>query len=372
LNKFLHIVCLDAPSPPDYGGAIDMFYKVKSLAKLGVKVILHYFDYKHDRNAGELKEFCYEIITYKRKTGINGIALNKPYIVSSRINKQLIDNLNINNHPILFEGLHCTGVIPFLHTKNRKVMIRMHNDEAVYYNFLRLCERNWMKKAYYWIESKLLLNYQRKLPDFCTYIFISEFDRVMFKNVYTLKRSHFIPSFLPWQRSELLEGIGNYGLYHGNLSVIENERAAIWLINNIFSKVDYPFIIAGKNATRKLQIIVKRYPNVSLFNNPSSSKLDELIRNAHVHILPSLNQTGVKLKLLNAYFNGRFCITNKNGVQGSGLERACYIAENAHEYITLINALKQVPFTKKELEVRQKLLHIYDNELNARKIINLL
>jgi hypothetical protein len=98
----------------------------------------------------------------------------------------------------------------------------------------------------------------------------------------------------------------------------------------------------------------------------------DLVRNAHLHVLPSKNQTGVKLKLINACFNGRFCITNKSGVLGSGLERACYIAETADEYINLINALEKVPFTQKELSLRQELLHIYNNEINARKFIKML
>ncbi len=32
-------------------------------------------------------------------------------------------------------------------------------------------------------------------------------------------------------------GKGNYILYHGNLSVSENYNAALWLIENVFSKI---------------------------------------------------------------------------------------------------------------------------------------
>ena len=50
MNEPIHIVCLDAPAPPDYGGAIDMYYTIIALAKTGRKPILHYFEY------GEKKE----------------------------------------------------------------------------------------------------------------------------------------------------------------------------------------------------------------------------------------------------------------------------------------------------------------------------
>lgn len=372
LDKCIHIICLDAPSPPDYGGSIDMYYKVKSLAKQGVKIILHYFNYKHNRSAKGLEVYCYKIISYKRKVGISSIVLNKPYIVSSRVNKLLIKNLNSDQHPIIFEGFHCTGVIPYLKLEDRKLIIRVHNDEAVYYNSLAWSEPNLLKKAYYLAESKLLEHYQQKLPEFCIYAFLSGIDQELFENKYKLQRTHIIPCFLPWQSIKTLEGIGDYGLYHGNLSVAENTKAVIWLIRNVFSKIDYPFIIAGKNAPQTLYTVASRYSNISIVNSPSNLEMQELVRNAHVHIIPSFNQTGVKLKLLNTLFNGRFCITNKNGVQGSSLEEGCLIAESVDEYIEIINALKQVPFTQKETALRQEFLQLYNNETNARKIIKLL
>ena len=44
-NKNIHIVSFDIPYPPNYGGIIDIYYKVKTLNKLGINVILHCFQY---------------------------------------------------------------------------------------------------------------------------------------------------------------------------------------------------------------------------------------------------------------------------------------------------------------------------------------
>ena len=41
----LHIISFDVPYPPDYGGAIDVFYKLKALNQEGVKIHLHCFEY---------------------------------------------------------------------------------------------------------------------------------------------------------------------------------------------------------------------------------------------------------------------------------------------------------------------------------------
>ena len=43
--KDLHIVCLAQPYPPNYGGAVEMYYKLKALHAAGVKITLHIFLY---------------------------------------------------------------------------------------------------------------------------------------------------------------------------------------------------------------------------------------------------------------------------------------------------------------------------------------
>jgi hypothetical protein len=52
LEKHLHIISFDVPYPANYGGVIDVFYKLKNLHKAGVKIILHCFEY----GRGEQKE----------------------------------------------------------------------------------------------------------------------------------------------------------------------------------------------------------------------------------------------------------------------------------------------------------------------------
>ena len=37
-NKKIHIVSFDIPYPPNYGGIIDVFYKIKTLFELGYEM----------------------------------------------------------------------------------------------------------------------------------------------------------------------------------------------------------------------------------------------------------------------------------------------------------------------------------------------
>jgi hypothetical protein len=86
--------------------------------------------------------------------------------------------------------------------------------------------------------------------------------------------------------------------------------------------------------------------------------------------LPSFNSTGIKIKLLNALYNGRFIITNAASLEGTGLESLCEIAERPADYRAITLQLFQRSFTQKEIDKRNEILNVlYDNEKNARQLI---
>jgi glycosyltransferase involved in cell wall biosynthesis len=367
MSRTIHIVCLDCPSPPDYGGAIDMFYKIKALSENGEKIILHYFDYNPLRNPNEIAPYCTAIYAYKRKNLFQSLPLSCPFIVQSRINEELIHRLNDDEHPILLEGLHCSGIVPFLQKKER-VILRMHNDEASYYHHLFKTETSFFKRKYFWQESRLLRSYQRYFDKGLKLACLSETDLQKLKDDYKFKQTFFLPCFLPWQKVASWEGKGDYCLYHGNLSISENGEAAQWLIEDVFSQLQVPFVVAGKNISKKLFALAKKHSHVVLINNPPADELAALIRDAHIHVLPSMNSTGVKLKLLNALLNGRHCITNHNGIAGSQLEKYVRVDNIASEWITAIDELLQEEFTSAEIEARKEILSLYNNRENARRL----
>jgi hypothetical protein len=369
LSESLHIVFLTAPSPPDYGGAFDLFYKIPALANLGKKIILHYFDYKEGRGHEGLEPYCVEINKYNRSGFLKSLVRAKPYIVSSRIEAKLIHRLNEDNYPVLLEGIHCTGIIPYL--KNRKIIVRVHNDEAEYYRQLQRNEQNVFKTLYFSYESLLLSHYQKKLSKEPTFVFVSEIDKENFEKKYHQKSQAFIPCFLPWQTLHSLTGKGDYCLYHGNLAISENIKAALWLAEKIFSQIDFPFIIAGKNASA-LKGRLPVNPNLKLIENPSDQELSELITGAHINVLPSFNSTGVKLKLLHALFKGRFCVTNEAGIAGSSLHSGVHIANDKETMVQLLKELLSKKFTEEDIQQRSELTQVYNNDRNAIKLSELL
>ena len=187
---------------------------------------------------------------------------------------------------------------------------------------------------------------------------------------YQSKNISVIPVFLPFQHIESPQGTGCYCLYHGNLSVEENEKAALWLLETVFSSLPIPFLIAGKNPGAKLLRTVERFKNCCLVPDPSDQELKDLIKKAQIHVIPSFNCTGIKLKLLNALFNGRHCLVNTEAVKGTGLQEVCHLAEGADEFKMAIESLYERPFTFLDLQYRrEKLLNQYDNHQTATRLI---
>ena len=135
MNINLNIVSFDVPYPPNYGGVIDVFYKLKALHKLGVKVILHTYEYGRGEQK-ELQKYCDAIFYYKRDKKIKHVFSRTPFIVKTRTDKELVQNLLNNSFPILFEGIHSTSPLLNKHFKDRVILIRAHNIEHNYYKGL--------------------------------------------------------------------------------------------------------------------------------------------------------------------------------------------------------------------------------------------
>jgi glycosyltransferase involved in cell wall biosynthesis len=257
--------------------------------------------------------------------------------------------------------------------KDRKVLVRLHNVEYSYYKNLHASETGIFRRLYYFMESILLKKYEKRLAQMSTFLTVSKTDESLYKTVFNAQHLHFLPVFIPWSQIKSKAGSGNFCLYHGNLSVNENEKAVLWLLEEIFSKVNIPFVVAGKNPSSTLKKAAHQQLNTCLVENPSEHELDDLIRKAQVNILPSYNSTGVKLKLINALFNGRHCLVNKAAAEGTAIEEACFFAEDANEFNKEVTRLFDTPFTEDDICKRKQILgELYDNNKNAETLIKLL
>jgi len=372
LERHLNIISFNIPYPADYGGVIDVYYKIKWLFKNGVKVHLHCYEYDREP-APELEEICSSVQYYRRKTGYRYFMKSSPYIVNTRFSEDLIKNIGYNNYPILFEGLHTTSMLNHEAFSGRKKIVRTHNVEHNYYNQLADIEKKWSRRIFFRKEAVKLERHERILVVADGIAAISPNDCGYFNDKY--KKATFIPAFHPNDKVKCKEGRGNYILYHGNLSVGENVKAANYLIECVFSKLKgIPVKIAGKNPDKSIFInATKHLRDYEIVSNPTHERMNDLIENAHINILPTFQSTGIKLKLLAALFSGRHCIVNKDMVDNTGLQDLCSVKDTPDDMIKEINRLFHITFTHMQIESRtEKLNFVFSNQINADKIIDLI
>lgn len=369
MNKKLHIICFDVPFPATYGGVIDVFFKIQSLYKSGAKIYLHAFEYGRKEQA-ILKEYCAEVHYYQRKTSLVKALGPLPYIVCSRSDEQLIKNLRRIDAPILFEGLHSTLVLHKKKFTDRKLLVRTHNIEHQYYKQLAVSETNLFKKFYYSIASIKLKKYENVLKHSDQILSISKEDAKHFRTKYGEKIT-FLPAFQPYQKLHQLSKKGYFAMYHGNLNITDNIKVALFLID-VFKIINYPLVIAGQTKDKKLLSKIDQAKNISFISITDEDQLLELFHRAHINVLYSFNNSGVKLKLINSLFQSRFVIANSKITAGSGLESLCVIAENKTEIIQQVLKLIDTDFSKEDIEHRKELLDLYNNSKNSQILLDLL
>ena len=368
-EKHLHIVCLDVPYPADYGGAFEMLFKIKALQAEGIRIHLHCFDYGRGRQPA-LEQYCVSVEYYERMEGHKGMTMHLPYIVSSRANPRLLENLQKDNYPILLEGIHCTFFVHTGQLAGRKVLVRLHNVEQDYYRNLSRQTRSWWRKLYFRREARLLRRYERRIAAKAPLLTISEKEYDRCRRQFKGADIRFLPSFIGWDYPLCKEGVGHFCLYHGNLSVPENDRAATWLLEDVFRDLNLPLVIAGKSPSAHLEKLAHAQQHTCLVADPSEREMQDLIQKAQINILPSFTETGIKFKLLNAVFCGRHTVVNDSMADGTGLEPACHVAANAQAFKSILLQLFRKPFEEEEIRLREKLLHEhYNNREHARQLI---
>ncbi|MDF1672265.1 MAG: hypothetical protein P1U41_02090 [Vicingaceae bacterium] len=367
--KAINIISFDVPYPANYGGVIDVFYKVKAFYEQGIHVHLHCYEYGRGKQK-ELNKYCVSVTYYKRKTGATSFLSKLPYIVKSRADKALKENLLKNEFPILFEGLHTCFLLSDETFKQRFKIVRNHNVEHHYYKNLAKAEKNDLRKHYFKTEAKRLKQFEPILKFADLSLAISKSDCDYFKSTYPKLNTIYTPAFHQHNKVSIDLNKGNYVLYHGNLSVTENKNAVNFLVKKVFNDLSVSLIIAGLKPDKDIENLIADKPNLSLVENPSDEKLNELIANAQVNLLYTEQATGLKLKLLNVLFNGKHCIANTKMLDGTNLNNCCNIANTSNEYKTIINELMQQEFTKEQTELRQKALTQFNNETNIKALID--
>lgn len=369
MNTDLHIVSFNVPWPANYGGVMDVFYRLRALSRAGIRIHLHCYTYGRPETR-ELEQYCVEVRYYKRDMSPLRQLDCRPFIVSSRCNKALKARLLQDRYPILLEGLHCCSLLEDdALLRDRTVMVRAHNVEADYYSRLACSERHLPRKAYLALDAAKMRHYEPILRRAAAVFAISAADRQCFeqmgcRNVLLVTGGH------PYDKVSSLPGRGDYALYHGQLSVAENVHAVEWLVDKVFAGSPHRLVVAGLNPADSLRRKLSRYSNVSLVASPDEEKLQQLIAGAQVNILYTDQPTGMKLKLLHALYCGRHCLVNSAMVEGTGLGSLCTVADTAETMRAELDRLMQTDMDEKQIATRTERMAMYSADHAVKPVID--
>ncbi|MGL2967016.1 hypothetical protein [Flavobacterium sp. XGLA_31] len=340
-NKPLHIISFDNPYPPNYGGVIDVFYKLKSLHELGFDIYLHCFYQDRNTVSDELKAITKSVHLYKKNRNPLFLFSSYPFGVKSRFCQSLVRNIKAVEAPVLFEGLQSTMLLHQTEL-NCNMYLRMHNLESNFYAGMSRSETNWLKKIMYYFESRKYRKYERQLSHFEQVFTLSVYENEQVKK--WADNVVYIPVFHGNVHVKSFSEKGDYALYHGDLRLPDNKKAAQFLIR-LFQKIpDYQLVIASSNGKDFVEQQLKNDQNITFVTLKNEDHLESMLANAHINVLLSFQQSGTKLKLVNSLFKSRFCLVNENMVDDKDILTLCEQATTEADFIFKINELKNRPY----------------------------
>lgn len=370
MSQPVHIVTFDIPYPPDYGGVVDVFYRIQALSSLGCEVHLHCFHKRGMAQQPIFEKMCKSVHYYSRKPIARVIRSAFPAVIASRSDEQLLKNLKKDNFPILFEGVHTSMLLRHPGLRERWKGVRLHNVEWQYYRHLANASANWAKRLYFARESRLLKRYEENKLGGADQLFcISAADREWFAERYTGK-VNLVNGFHAFKSIAVKEGKGEYILLHGDLGVEENEQVVRTLVQNVLSKLEYRVIVAGKRPRAELVNYLSKYANIDLRPDVRSEEMESLMVNAQLHIVHALQTSGFKIKLLHALFTGRFVAVNQSLADKSGVSGAVEAYSSFEELKRIIDRTMPGTFDQASLVKREEFLDpAFNNLENARRIL---
>ncbi|OYU80153.1 MAG: hypothetical protein CFE23_10555 [Flavobacterium sp. BFFFF1] len=368
-EKRLHIVSFDYPYPPDFGGIIDVFFKIKALHKIGYKIYLHTFSEEIPKSCPELEAVTERVFYYRFSYNPLLFFSGIPYSVMSRNDSTLLNNLKSIDAPILFEALKTTYLVNKKQLEGFKKILRLHNIEQDYYKGVSKSEKSLVKKIAFAFEQLKYQSYEQTIRSFNHVLALSRFEEQYINRKFG--NASYVPVFHGNESVAELGGSGTYALYHGDLNTADNRKAVRFLIDAFADIPGFKLVIASGSGESFVRGVIRQQANVEFVPLVDFNHLKSLMMAAHINISWSFQKSGTKLKVVNALFNGRFCIINNNIIDDPAVSDLCITAKDRKQLINAVNRLKAVPFD--DYERRQQVLKTHlDDGANALLIDQIL
>ena len=353
------IVSMDVPKEPLYGGTAEVWSQAVALAESGCPVDLHCFYSKREGFHGGFSHPNLRMYYYPRQ-GISAFLSSWPYIIASRASFPLLRRLLIGKIPIIAHGYHSLWPALFDKRLAARTFLRIHNPERLYYQSLREQAKG-VKKLFFTREVWLLRRLEQKLfphwPLAGAWA-LTPGDAAVLAPFFkpSVEVIHPGISPLPTDSDSSFASIEKpYVLFHGKLSVSENETAALLIARAARQHPSVRFVVAGHGASSALRAALQE-ANVHWVDSPRQEEMTWWLRGAAVHGLWALQAAGVKFKLLHALQSSGRVVGNALLVQGTGLESLVTVVDQEKEWIQSVVQAVHQPLDAAEREERRRVM----------------
>ena len=152
------------------------------------------FYYKgNNEPSEELEKYCSKVYYYTRKKAVSKLMMSKlPFVVASRNNPALLENLSKDDAPILFDGIQTCFFMGHPDLKDRVKLFRANNIEHTYYRGLARWEKKPVKRAYFIWEAKKLKKFEKQLVHANAILSVAKMDMEHFGQYAPV---HHVPPF---------------------------------------------------------------------------------------------------------------------------------------------------------------------------------
>jgi polysaccharide biosynthesis protein PslH len=344
------LVANDFPYPPTHGAAIDMWWRIQTLKKLGyrVDVVATVKAMPPEEDIQALKAEVDQLFIVQRQRGFKSAAGVLPFQVQSRSALRTVA-LSNEYRAVVMEAEHVASILqnPSLHAQKR--ILRIHNDEVRFFQELSKSSKNALRKAFYQSEAAKFRMLSPKIMSKCDALwFISDYERKQHvrKHPADSKKALFVPPRVDRHatRRQSLEGCRV--LFIGTLAFANNSSAVEWYVSQVHKLlgdvVGYNFVVAGNTVGGSVELlkrIVAPYRNIALIENPK--EIESLYGSAAVFVNPVLRGAGLKMKTIDAVQAGLPIVTTSTGVEGTGLmhRQHLLVADTPKEFAECIRSI---------------------------------
>src|SRR5690554_1615487 len=332
------------PYPDFFGGAIDVWERLKGLVQLGHQVDLIATDRQQPtkQHLETIQHWVRNFYFVQRQNKAHYILNKMPLQLISRKALETVE-VNQSYDFIILESEFCWTVTKNKTIAYKQLIVRVHNDEHFYFKMLGNSSKSLKEKMYYQIEASKIKRLSQQV--------FEQANRLWFISKDDLKGSDFKSKsvFLPFPINQNFiipkEKPEKNVVFMGALFMPNNVYGLDWYLEKVHPRLieqipDYHFYIVGslKEKNSALEKKYNKIARVSLIIN--AELLEKYYQKSQVFINPMFHGSGVKVKSVNALVNGLPLVSTSVGAEGIGLTKEMYYpAQTAADFIQQITAV---------------------------------